>query len=142
MKQNVKSIVSNRVVRASLLIVVGIILAFTKASQEGPLALFSVLCILVGIIWLVTMTLSKKIKPSKFCCTCGFIAIPKNNGTRGSIWTELLLWCLFIVPGLIYSVWRLAGKPEIVCIKCGSNNLVPLDSPIAQKFDVDYRNVL
>jgi hypothetical protein len=69
---------------------------------------------------------------NKFVCTqCEYIGNSKN-AVKGNILLELILWLLFIVPGLIYSVWRLSSKSN-VCPKCGSQNLVPLDSPKGQK---------
>lgn len=51
---------------------------------------------------------------------------------KGSILVELALWLFFIVPGLIYSIWRHASVYQ-GCAKCGSNALIPLDSPVAQQ---------
>lgn len=61
------------------------------------------------------------------CATCGYIGGAKT-AAKGSGCLELLLWCLFIVPGLIYSVWRITNKPKI-CPKCQSTTLIPEDSP-------------
>jgi hypothetical protein len=49
---------------------------------------------------------------------------------QGSIGTEVILWCFFLLPGLLYSLWRL-GSSSNGCTKCGSNQLIPLDSPRA-----------
>lgn len=62
---------------------------------------------------------------------CGTDAKPKSK-TKGSIWIELFLWLMFIVPGVIYSLWRLSTR-EKVCPACGAPNMVPLDSPAAKK---------
>ena len=45
---------------------------------------------------------------------------------------ELILWLCFLVPGLIYSVWRMSSY-RATCPSCGSENLVPLDSPNGKK---------
>jgi DNA-directed RNA polymerase subunit RPC12/RpoP len=44
---------------------------------------------------------------------------------------EVLLWLCFIVPGIIYSVWRLASRYQ-GCQKCGSKRIIPVDSPTAK----------
>jgi hypothetical protein len=44
---------------------------------------------------------------------------------------ELILWICFIVPGLIYSFWRLSSRYN-ACGCCGSVALVPLDSPVGR----------
>jgi|GEM_PF-972236 len=65
------------------------------------------------------------------CTQCGYIGRPKN-AIKGNIAIELFLWLFFIIPGLIYSVWRSSSRHK-VCPKCGNKNLIPLDSPKAQK---------
>jgi hypothetical protein len=70
-----------------------------------------------------------------FCTACGHVG-PGKTHTRGSIGMEILLWLLLIVPGLIYSVWRHTTRGE-VCGVCGAANLIPLDSPVAQKMRRD-----
>jgi len=51
---------------------------------------------------------------------------------KGSLLTEVVLWCFFLVPGLIYSIWRHASV-YYGCAKCGAGTVIPLDSPIARK---------
>jgi hypothetical protein len=67
---------------------------------------------------------------AKYCQTCGTIARPKRH-TKGSFIIEVFLWLMFIVPGLLYSLWRLTTK-SWVCPKCGSSDIIPLDSPKAR----------
>lgn len=67
----------------------------------------------------------------KACKDCGSVAEPKT-ATRGSMGMEVILWLCFLVPGLIYSVWRLTSKHD-VCAACGSENLVPLASPAGKQ---------
>lgn len=72
------------------------------------------------------------------CTSCYYQGKGKAN-TRGSFVIELILWLFFIIPGLIYTVWRLTTKAK-VCPKCGQNTLIPEDSPrgveLAQKYPV------
>jgi len=65
------------------------------------------------------------------CPSCGYIGKPKTV-VRGSFLMEVVLWLFFLVPGLIYSIWRLTGK-EKVCPSCGQKGMIPLDSPRGQK---------
>lgn len=65
----------------------------------------------------------------KHCMTCGVDGQAKR-ATKGSTSVEVLLWLFFILPGLIYSVWRLSSRFD-ACPACGSTTLVPLDSPAA-----------
>ena len=65
------------------------------------------------------------------CTRCGHDGKPRRH-VKGSIWIEIVLWMLFIVPGFIYSLWRLSSSRR-VCASCGSEDLVPLDSPVGRK---------
>lgn len=69
-------------------------------------------------------------KKLAMCVTCGSEVKPKTR-VPGSFIMEVLLWILLIVPGFIYSFWRLTNI-EKVCSVCGANTLVPLDSPVAR----------
>lgn len=66
-----------------------------------------------------------------FCTTCHAVGRPRTE-TRGSFWVEVFLWILFLIPGLLYSLWRLTTRRK-VCPTCGAPTLVPLASPIARK---------
>lgn len=52
--------------------------------------------------------------------------------TKGSLVIEIILWLLMILPGAIYTVWRLTTKAP-ACRECGSRELIPPDSPRALK---------
>ncbi len=65
------------------------------------------------------------------CTACGSIGYSKRR-MKGSILTEFLLWCFFLIPGLIYSIWRHSTVAQ-VCPSCGSSAVIPTDSPIAQQ---------
>ncbi|MBU1282880.1 MAG: hypothetical protein KJ989_15255 [Gammaproteobacteria bacterium] len=66
-----------------------------------------------------------------YCPSCG----ATNSGrtqTKGSIFVELILWLCFLLPGLIYSIWRLASRQQ-VCQTCSNPGLIPTNSPRAKK---------
>jgi len=67
----------------------------------------------------------------KFCPNCGYIGRPRTH-TKGSIILEIFLWLFFIIPGIIYSLWRLTSRYR-ACPMCGHRNMIPLDSPRAKK---------
>ena len=56
---------------------------------------------------------------------------------RGYFIIELILWLSFLLPGLLYSCWRLTGKAK-VCEFCKSPEIVILDSPIGKKLVSEY----
>jgi ribosomal protein L40E len=61
------------------------------------------------------------------CQDCGTVGQPKKR-IKGSLLVEFLLWCMMILPGLVYSIWRLTTKAK-VCRACGSEALVPVGTP-------------
>jgi len=63
------------------------------------------------------------------CTSCGTdtnAPILKGNG-----WVELLLWLCYLVPGLIYTVWRRSKEPS-VCPNCKKESLIPAESRAAK----------
>lgn len=65
------------------------------------------------------------------CIRCGHVGEPKS-ATPGSFGIELLLWLCVLLPGLIYSLWRLNRRRD-VCAMCASPDLIPADSPRGQQ---------
>ncbi len=65
-------------------------------------------------------------------CTRCFSAGKPKRVTRGSMLVELALWLCFLVPGLIYSLWRLTTRYD-GCRVCGAAEVVPANSPAAQR---------
>jgi predicted RNA-binding Zn-ribbon protein involved in translation (DUF1610 family) len=65
-----------------------------------------------------------------YCPNCGTVAIPLYRKS-GSTFVEVLLWLFFLVPGIIYSIWRKSSE-RFVCPKCDQTGTIPLDSPVAQ----------
>lgn len=65
-----------------------------------------------------------------YCQNCGAVGVPKSR-VKGSFLVEIVLWLCFLIPGLIYSIWRLTTK-EKVCPTCGAPNMIPTDSPRAK----------
>lgn len=65
------------------------------------------------------------------CKQCGTVAYPKSD-TPGSVLIELVLWLCFIIPGIIYSLWRISRRRN-VCAACNSPELVPVDTPVGRQ---------
>lgn len=70
-------------------------------------------------------------RDGSFCPNCHMVGQPKTK-TPGSFLIEVVLWLCFIVPGVLYSLWRLAARKQ-VCAYCSSPGLIPADSPRAQQ---------
>lgn len=72
----------------------------------------------------------------KACKDCGHVGEPVVI-TKGQFWVEVAMWLLFILPGVVYSVWRLASRVD-GCASCGSQNLIPIDSPQGKQITAVY----
>ena len=103
--------------------------------NSDTLWLVAVLLISLAVIALLIRGLWRILFPAKgkplVCTTCGHHASPKT-ATRGSFLIELVLWLMFLVPGLIYSLWRLSTRQQ-QCVACGGTALVPPDTPAGKK---------
>jgi hypothetical protein len=69
--------------------------------------------------------------PTHVCANCRSAIRPEQK-KPGSGGVEVLMWLFFIVPGLIYSVWR-SGAAYSVCPVCDAANPIPLDTPAGKR---------
>ena len=67
----------------------------------------------------------------KLCTACGYIGQSKRE-TKGSFIMEVFLWLIFLVPGFLYSIWRLTTRYD-ACPKCSAANMIPANSPVAKR---------
>lgn len=65
------------------------------------------------------------------CTSCGSQVSRQKTLTKGSVVIEIILWLMIILPGLLYSVWRLTSRQK-VCPQCLKPTLIPIDSPMAR----------
>lgn len=70
-------------------------------------------------------------QPQMICPTCGTTGQPRIE-TKGSIAIEIILWLCFVIPGLIYSIWRLSSKYP-ACPACGAAGMIGVNTPRGQK---------
>jgi DNA-directed RNA polymerase subunit RPC12/RpoP len=86
---------------------------------------FAPLVIVLGIVGLILFfVIQSRIEPIIRCTNCGYEGKAKKF-VKGSLAVEIVLWLLIIVPGLIYSVWRLSTK-YWGCPKCEWRNVVKI----------------
>ncbi len=71
------------------------------------------------------------------CSNCGYTG-ESMTVTKGSFFIELVLWLALILPGLIYSIWRLTSRYQ-ACPQCGAANMIPLDSPRGRKLIEEFK---
>ena len=74
----------------------------------------------------------KKMASQKVCTQCGEIRKPIVV-TPGSILIEIILWLCFLIPGLIYSIWRMVSKKKNCCPDCRTPTMVSAQSRIGNK---------
>jgi hypothetical protein len=67
-------------------------------------------------------------------CTNCLSRIRPTQKARGHAFVAVLLWLTFIVPGIIYSIWR-ASTSEPRCPLCAAPHPIPLGSPAANKLE-------
>lgn len=67
------------------------------------------------------------IRNPHICLDCEQIGTPKTI-TKGSFVMEVVLWLMFIFPGLLYSLWRLTTRKE-GCSSCGSSSIIHINTP-------------
>lgn len=65
------------------------------------------------------------------CTMCGYVGYPRRKAS-GSCLIEAILWLCFIIPGIIYTIWRLTSK-SIICPKCKNTSMIPVNTPQGQK---------
>jgi hypothetical protein len=70
-------------------------------------------------------------QPERICTHCHTRVTPEVH-TPGSAGLELLAWIFFLVPGLLYSLWRRNAR-TLICPVCKSPNPIPVGSPAAQQ---------
>jgi hypothetical protein len=73
------------------------------------------------------------------CANCGFKGNSKTV-TNGSFLIEVFLWIMLIIPGMIYSLWRMTSKYK-ACPKCNAPNMVPMDSPRGKKLEAEFKEL-
>lgn len=81
----------------------------------------------------------RKIDPkhTHICANCGSVCRPVKM-TKGHFGMELILWLIFLIPGFIYSIWRLTSR-YWGCPYCEAKDPVPLRSPRGQRLLADYQ---
>ena len=71
-------------------------------------------------------------KEAYICRNCGYVGLPITI-TPGSFGIELLLWIAFLIPGIIYSIWRLTARYK-GCPQCKSrDSMIPITSSLGAK---------
>ena len=73
------------------------------------------------------------------CSECGYEG-PAEPKAPGKAWLEAVFWIAFVVPGLLYHLWRLLGR-RYICPRCKAEGQ-QVTVPTARKVAVYVRAVL
>lgn len=84
---------------------------------------------------LLIKILHKSMSNKVVCTQCGYVGKSKR-AIKGNDLIEIILWLFFIIPGLIYSIWRSSSRYRI-CPDCKSASLIPVNSTRARKIMID-----
>ena len=74
----------------------------------------------------------KRSEESLICTTCGAQTDMPQSKTKGSFIIEIILWLAFVIPGLLYSLWRQSTRQK-VCPACGNATLILANTPDGRK---------
>ncbi len=99
----------------------------------NPIFLTLVVISIISIIFFVPKVEHKDEhnQPELICKDCGSLVSGEEH-KKGSGSIEIVLWLLFLLPGLIYSMWRTSGDLKH-CEVCKSINLIPQNSPEGER---------
>lgn len=81
--------------------------------------------VLLAVVFYLTVWRYRP-KAEVVCTRCHTVDSPIRKN-RGSFLLEVVLWLCFLLPGLIYSVWRFTTKHD-ACRHCGSYEVVSTSS--------------
>lgn len=70
------------------------------------------------------------------CKVCGTVQHEKA-ALPGSGWIELVLWLCYIIPGVIYSIWR-RSKRQVACVSCRSREVLDVNTPVGKSLVNQY----
>lgn len=111
--------------------------AFADSEMTSGEKFWGIIVVIILFAILVSSAIkhsigSNIISVEKYVCkNCGYAGNPVK-AMKGNFFIEVILWLCFIVPGLLYSVWRHTNEGD-VCPKCGKDSMIPSDSPIVEK---------
>lgn len=90
--------------------------------------------IVLAIVSALVVAAIVKFRPGSrtpmWCPNCGAVGAPVTV-TRGSLLVELVLWLMMVLPGVLYSVWRLTTRHQ-ACPVCKAAGMIPVESPRAR----------
>lgn len=104
------------------------------ASDPNPAAgaaagFFGIAILIVGAVLWACFGSPAPQAAAKLCTQCCTRAMPTYFDS-GSGLLELFLFCVLLIPGIFYHLWRRSHQ-YWGCPACKSHDIIPLDSPAA-----------
>jgi predicted RNA-binding Zn-ribbon protein involved in translation (DUF1610 family) len=95
------------------------------------------LLVVIGALWWFLggrRTLANAGLGKTYVCTqCGFVGLPNWKVPGSTAITFILLW-FFIIPAVIYSIWRNSNRFP-ACPQCGApRSMIPSDSQMGKQY--------
>lgn len=87
--------------------------------------------LLFGIILGGVFLYYRSSRSVRVCKDCGFTGKVIKTA-KGSLLIEMVLWLCFLVPGVIYTLWRFSNR-VYHCPSCHGQSLIPINSPVGIK---------
>jgi len=91
-----------------------------------------VFLVFAGAALFILLRIRSQQAAQTFVCRSCLTEAPAKTVTPGSFLIEVFLWLCLIVPGVIYSLWRVSARKR-ACSACGSPDLVPSGTPMAAR---------
>jgi hypothetical protein len=129
-----------------LFVIIALGLLFTSNIPPTPQNIAIIIATAFGIFVLLKLVLVAKYSDEessginqRICTQC------LTTGQRikvypGSGWITLFLFALGVLPGLIYSTWRMSAVKK-VCPCCGNTTMIPISSPNGQQLSKKVKNL-
>lgn len=73
------------------------------------------------------------------CRNCGRVGEPERK-LKGHVLITLILLCFYLIPGIIYMIWRRSGLKDS-CASCHSQNIAPENSPEGRRLSEELVDV-
>ncbi len=110
---------------------IGLITVVLILGAIGGTTVF-VIALLVAVfvgLFVARAAMQEAGKVEMYCPHCGITGVPRAI-TKGATVVEVMLWFAGLLPGLIYSIWRLNSR-HAACPSCHQAGMIPANSPRA-----------
>lgn len=80
-----------------------------------------------------------QIEKEMICAECGYVG-KRERFSKGNYLLEIFLWCLFFIPGVLYTTWR-AFSEYHACPICKNEEMTPLESDFGKEIATEKQRL-